>query len=396
MRKQDRCADTEAQDAETVNRAIEVLQQLDLEEVERLLRPVIANTPKHYVNEFEKDGTHYVKFWDRPEFMAYSAMQSPSEAARIVWLRNAYPRAHYYMAFVCVERGQWNEAIRWLDAGLTLEPAQAWFRLEKARVLSGVGKYADALGLYASVLEDGMHGRVVLSSRMRAIGLRGLGLQLIELGRLDEAEGFFVASLQHDAESPIARNELEYIHHLRSGGKALPQSGNTWSWPNLAGLACAVCGTEVLRAPRSSDKVVCESCTQRGYAILDCGCVANQVLCDKFAIVVVKNPCADHVDQKDIIQQLFPPGDPDPASVYHAALHALYFGKTGNRESGPPLKFAEKILSALAADKQALLGKYDNDVVHAAVAAMAEDIVRRSKPDAASLSTDREGTPETA
>lgn len=305
MSNDDRCADTEAEDVKTVDRAIEVLRGLDLEEAERLLWPVIANTPRHYVNEFEKDGIRYVKCWDRPEFMAYSAMQGPSEAARIVWLGNAYPRAHYYMAFVCVERRQWNEAIRWLDAGLKLEPDQTWFRLERARVLSAVGQYDDALGMYASVLED---GRIVLSSRMRAIALRGLGLQQIELGRLDEAEASFMASLEQDAGSPIARNELEYIRHLRSGGEALTESGHTWSWPESAGLACAVCGTELPLSTRDSgDEAVCKRCTEMGGAVLDCGCVANQVLGDGFAVVVLNNPCTAHIAKKDVIQQMVSP-----------------------------------------------------------------------------------------
>lgn len=386
MPKQDRRTDTEAQDATPVDRALKALRQLDLEEVERLLRSVIANTPEHYVNEFEKDGIRYVKCWDRPEFMAYLAMQSPSEAARIVWLRNAYPRAHYYMAFVYVERRDWNEAIRWLDAGQTLEPSQAWFRFEKARVLSAIERYADALGLYASVLEDDMEtsvakaaARVVLSSRMRAIALRGVGFQLIELGRIDEAEAFFTVSLNHDPESPIAKNEIAYIHHLRSGGEPLPQLGDTWSWPKSAGLACGVCGTEVLSAPDTGDKLVCDSCSQRGSASLDCGCIANQVLCDDFAVVVVKEPCAGHVDKKDVIQQLFPPGDPDVTSLVRAGLHGLYFGKTGGREGGPPLKHAVKILSGLATHDRSLLKAYEGDVVHAAVAAMASNVVRRGR-----------------
>lgn len=374
MRKLDRRADTEAQDAETVDRAIEVLKRLDLEEVERLLRSVIANTPEHYVNEFDEDGKRYIKFWDRAEFMAYSMRQSPTEAAQIIRLGNAYPRAHFYMAYVSIERQQPQEAIQWLDAGMKLEPAQPHFRTEKANALSMLGRHAEALSMYDTLLEDG----TVLTPSIRAHALRGRGFQLIELARLDEAEQSFLESLAHDPENPRAQGELEYIHHLRSGGESAPvEMGVTG--PKSAGLACAVCGMEVLNALESSGKVVCESCTLRGYAVLDCGCMANRTYCNDFAVVVVKDPCAEHVEQKDVIQQLFPPGDLDPAAAVHAGLHALYFGKTGGRESGPPLKYADKILSALATDKQALLEAYKNDVVHAAVGAMASNIVRRGK-----------------
>lgn len=363
--------DLEIRDAEAVDRAVEVLQRLDLEEVERLLRPVIANTPQHYVNEFDKDGKRYVKSWDRAEFTAYSMRQIPSEAAQSIWLRNAYPRAHFYMAYVSLERRQPQEAIRWLDAGMKLEPAQPRFRLEKAQALSMLGSHTEALSMYDALLED----VTVLAPLTRATALRGRGFQLIELGRLDEAEQSFLESLEHEPENPRARNELECIHHLRSGGESLPGQLAV-AWPQSAGLACAVCGTEVLNAPDTSDKVVCESCTQRGNAVLDCGCRANRALGDDFAVVVVKDPCAGHVADKDVIQQLFPP-DPNPVSIVQAALHALYFGKTGGRESGPPLKYSDKILSAFATDKRALLSECKNDVVHAAVAAMARSIVRR-------------------
>lgn len=94
--------------------------------------------------------------------------------------------------------------------------------------------------------------------------------------------------------------------------------------------------------------------------------------------VVVKDPCPAHVAKKDVIQQLLPP-DSNLTSLVHAGLHALYFGKTGGRESGPPVKYANKILRWLAPDSQALLELYANDIAHAAVAAMARNVVRRSR-----------------
>ncbi len=218
---------------------------------------------------------------------------------------------------------------------------------------------------------------VVLAPSLRAMALRGRGLQLIELGNLDEAEQCFLESLTIDPDSPVARKELEYIEHLRSGGEAAPLE--TAVWPKSAPLTCAVCGAEtLLNAPDGSDKVICESCMQRGSAVLGCGCIANQVLCDGFSVVVVKEPCPAHVADKDVIQQLLPP-DPNPTSLVQAGLHALYFGKTGGCESAPPLKYADKILSGLATDKHVLLELFGNDVRHAAVAAMASNIVRRGK-----------------
>jgi tetratricopeptide (TPR) repeat protein len=376
--------DSEAQDARTVDHAAEILERLDLEEVERLLQPVIANTPANYANEFEKEGTRYIKFWDRQDLTAYSAMCVPREAARIVWLSNAYPRAHYYMAYICVERQQPHEALRWLDAGIELEPTQPRLRLEKAKVLSGLGQFIEALRMYENVLDDG-----TLLDSLRAVALRGRGFQLIELGILDEAEQCFQKSLTIDPDSAVARNELDYIYHLRSGGEAA--SADSVATSANTARHCGSCGAPVLTDEGATSngacEVSCEACVQNaehsgrafgGTSGLDCGCIANQVSCNGFAVIVVKDPCQAHVAKKDVIQQLLPP-DPGPIALVRAALHALYFARTGGRDGGPPLEYADQILSGLAADKQALLKLCKNDVRHAAVAAMASNIVRRGK-----------------
>jgi tetratricopeptide (TPR) repeat protein len=363
----------EIEDAKAVDRAIEALRHLDLHQAERLLQVVLARTPAHYVNELEQDGTRYIKFWDLEEYVAYAAvlgLGDISNSSQVVWLPNAYPRAHFQMAFVCVERQQWEDALRWLDAGTILEPGQPRFSLEKAVVLNKLGRHTEALSMYDRVLED----RTVLPPSMRAVALRGRGFQLIELGKLDEAERSLLESLEIEPDNTLARNELVYIQHLRSGGEVAPQE---MAWPKGLGGRCAVCGVEVLlSAEDSGDKRICESCRLGGGAVLGCGCIANQVLCDGFAVVVVKHPCSAHFADKDVIQQLLPP-DPDPTSLAHAALHAIYFAKTEGRQSGPPLRYADKILRGLVSDPHGLLTRYKHDVGHAALAAMAGNIARR-------------------
>jgi hypothetical protein len=68
---------------------------------------------------------------------------------------------------------------------------------------------------------------------------------------------------------------------------------------------------------------------------------------------VVTDPCDAHVADKGVIQQLLPP-DPEPVSLAHAVLHAMYFGKTAGHESGPPEKYANRILSRLAPEQARL------------------------------------------
>jgi hypothetical protein len=49
--------------------------------------------------------------------------------------------------------------------------------------------------------------------------LRGAGVALIDLNRLDEAEEVLKESLVFEPDSAAAQNELGYVKHLRNGRK---------------------------------------------------------------------------------------------------------------------------------------------------------------------------------
>ena len=53
------------------------------------------------------------------------------------------------------------------------------------------------------------------SSQQKGRALRGQGINLIDLGRLEEAEAAFQRSLEVEPNHPSAPHELGYIAHLR-------------------------------------------------------------------------------------------------------------------------------------------------------------------------------------
>ncbi len=227
----------EAADARKVDQAIATLRQGDLQTAERLLREVVANTPPDYVNAFEQDGALVVKFWDQEEFIYHVLRQKERGQERdVIWRENAYPRAHYYMGFLEVERGRPEQALQWMDAGQKLEPQQPHFRLEKGKALSSLGDFQGALALYSETLAMGD----AISPLDRAAALRGQGFQLIELNRLDEAEACFLNSLELDPTSEVALGELGYIAHLRGGGAIAPSE--TVKTGGQSSTVCASCG----------------------------------------------------------------------------------------------------------------------------------------------------------
>jgi tetratricopeptide (TPR) repeat protein len=227
-------------DARKVDEAIDAIRAGQDETARRLLAEVVANTPTPYVYQYEEGDRLAVKFWDMTEFVYFvTRMRQAGTERGVVWQPSAYPRAHYYLAFLEVRAGNYEGALDLLDAGEKLEP-NAHFALERAQaLLRGRRDRPGALACYQGVLDRGDE----VPGPARAVALRGKGFVLIELGQLDEAERHFHESLRLDPDSEVAKNELRYIAQLRAGGRPAPPeivaTGGQKGPP-----PCAVCGAE--------------------------------------------------------------------------------------------------------------------------------------------------------
>jgi tetratricopeptide (TPR) repeat protein len=204
----------ESLDAQQVEAALLLIADERLAEAERLLVDVVSRAPARYelmsVNGTQLD----IKFWDLSDFLHYVTWQQKHGVERgITWIPSAYPKALYYLGFLRVKQGRYQEAITFLDQGERLEPTNPNFRLERAQAIARMGRFQDSLALYQQVRELGPH----TSAKHLGVALRGEGFALIELERLDEAETCFRHSQEFDPESPVAANELAYIQELRKG-----------------------------------------------------------------------------------------------------------------------------------------------------------------------------------
>src|SRR5262249_8925546 len=151
------------------------------------------------------------------DFLDYVTwMQAASQPRNLVWIKNAYPRAYYYLGYLHIELGQFDKAVEFLDQGLRLDPGNPKISNEKAQALVRLKRFPQALEIYEQVLaRDGY-----VSQKDKAFSFRGKGFVLIELGDLDGAERAFRESLEYEPDSRMAAQELEYIQQLRarSGG----------------------------------------------------------------------------------------------------------------------------------------------------------------------------------
>jgi len=257
-------SDTEAADAARVDAAVQLIGTEALDAAESLLLSVIANTPRVYANSLETTGGLSIKFWGQQEFIHYVTWHerdprgTPHSA---VWLKNAYPRAYYYLGFLCVKRKQFARAIDFLDKGRALEPTNPKFKFETAQALLSSGRMAEALALYEEVTEIGPY----TSARDLAMARRGRGFALIEIGRLDKAELAFKASLEIEPQNRLALHELGYIDHLRRDGARKPPERVATTPPRMT--ECHACGKPfkngVVLMVDQSPVGVCKACAAR-------------------------------------------------------------------------------------------------------------------------------------
>ena len=212
--------DIEAQDAELVNDAVRGLREEgEFERARSLLEEVVSRTPNNYINQFEQDGTLYIKFWDGQEVQEYEAWrEAEGQTDHVVALINAYPRAYFYIAYLYFEEKDFEKAIHYLDKGLLLQPGYPNLLNEKAQAMIQLGRHQEALGLFDQVLSQSGF----VSPHQKAISLRGKGYLLVEEGDLDAAERVFLESLKLEPDSMLAKNELQFIADKRNPRRHKP------------------------------------------------------------------------------------------------------------------------------------------------------------------------------
>ncbi|HWB85250.1 MAG TPA: hypothetical protein VG675_13985 [Bryobacteraceae bacterium] len=182
-------------------------------EAEALLERALQTMPVGW-NPIREDGRFLsIAFWSQEEFLAHSdhAIQRNGLTKSIMWVDYSYSRAWYQLAVVESEQGLFERALFCIDCGLQLEPDHPELWNEKGYLLSRLTRHQEAFDCYlraASIRDWAPPSQV-------ARALRGQGVQLVDLDRLDEAEDALRKSLELEPESETAHNELGYIEDLR-------------------------------------------------------------------------------------------------------------------------------------------------------------------------------------
>lgn len=194
-------------------RADELIVNGRYAEAEAMLEMVVQAMPAGWTPRREDDRFLCIAFWGQDEFLAHSHyMTERKELTKsIAWVDGSYSRAWYQLAVIESEQGLFERALFYIDCGLQLEPDHPELWNEKGYLLGRLNRHQEAFDCYvhaATVRNWAPLGQI-------ARALRGQGVQLVDLERLDEAETALRRSLELEPDSETARNELDYIEDLQ-------------------------------------------------------------------------------------------------------------------------------------------------------------------------------------
>ncbi|HEV7691581.1 MAG TPA: tetratricopeptide repeat protein [Hyphomonadaceae bacterium] len=166
------------------------------------------------------DGKRYVLTDGTSDTLLALVTASTQDKGSVVAVNNPYLQIGFLLGSYYVETGDNQNAVRALDAGLVrpgvligdMGDMLPMLLMERGTALGQLKRHADAVASYERVI-----AMVNLPPALKAGALRGRANNLIDLGRLDEAEADLRASLQISPNHPLALNELKYIEELRAG-----------------------------------------------------------------------------------------------------------------------------------------------------------------------------------
>jgi tetratricopeptide (TPR) repeat protein len=187
------------------------------------MKKALTGAKKLFPGPVEVGGASYVLTDGKAETAAALAKLGKGAVA----IDNPYQLMGFMLGSYYVETGKFKDAVSVLDMALTLSPLPKE-RLgsvvpnlysERGVALGQLKRWKEALANY----DAGLSIRD-MEKHQRALLYRGRGFALVELGRLDEGEAAYKASLKFEPGNGIAQNELKYIASIKGGAKPIKPS----------------------------------------------------------------------------------------------------------------------------------------------------------------------------
>jgi len=203
------------------NQALPPLQKADVlvsqgkwVEARKVLDDFIATKPTDWKARIETDTDLTVMYWDQFQFEhCYPIEIVRTKKSLHATVGNSYAKAYYYLAYIAVELNQFPVAMEALDRGLALEPDSATLLAERGTLYQSAESPREAVKNFRAATEL----KSCVTDDVMGKAYRGLGVSLIDLGDLDQAEQALNTSLKYSPDNPNALHELQYLVRMRAG-----------------------------------------------------------------------------------------------------------------------------------------------------------------------------------
>jgi len=200
--------------------ANQLMSQGKFSEAIKLLTPYVNNMPAGWQSRMETADKITIHYWDQEQLTQCFVVDALANKKVDAILGGSYSRAYYMLAFNYLELKDAKKANDNLDSGLALEPDSAIILGEKGTLYQMTGQPDSAVTFFQKAIDT----KGCKSDRDIGKAYRGLGISLIDLEKLDEAETALYTSLKYSPDNKIAINELNYIDKLRDGSAKQPIS----------------------------------------------------------------------------------------------------------------------------------------------------------------------------
>ncbi len=186
----------------------------------RLLESYVSKMPANWRARSETPEKISIYYWDQEHLTQCFVADAINDKKVDAIVDGSYSRAYYLLAYSYLELKDAKNADANLDRALALEPDAPALLAEKGTLNQMTGRPDAAVDFFQRAIDI----KGCKLDRELGKAYRGLGISLIDLEKLDEAEKALYTSLKYSPNNQTAIGELNYIDKLRAGKPKQPLS----------------------------------------------------------------------------------------------------------------------------------------------------------------------------
>jgi Flp pilus assembly protein TadD len=207
-------------DAAQMQRLQVARQLMDAGKPDKAVQTEIDPVIKYYEGKYSRESRKVYCARTSAETLAY-LLEAASKTNNAVAIGPEWATAYFMKAYALIDLGRASEARTNLTRALELSPSNSQYLSELAHLYQTQKNWAQSQKLFVRAEECARTfspDKAKVQELTRA--LRGQGYNLVEMGKLDEAEAKYRECLKLDQNDRAALDELKYIKTRKDSVKA--------------------------------------------------------------------------------------------------------------------------------------------------------------------------------